>query len=64
MSLRIYILQSAFGSAFYTLVGTHGLHVVIGLGWFILLMLRNSKRGLNLYNAPKFYHCIIILALY
>ncbi|MGX9133541.1 cytochrome (ubi)quinol oxidase subunit III [Rummeliibacillus sp. JY-2-4R] len=47
--------QSAFGSAFYTLVGTHGLHVVIGLVWFILLMLRNAKRGLNLYNAPKFF---------
>ncbi|HSO59190.1 MAG TPA: cytochrome (ubi)quinol oxidase subunit III [Paenisporosarcina sp.] len=52
--------QSAFSSAFFTLVGTHGLHVLIGLGWFILLMLRNSKRGLNLYNAPKYY----IAALY
>ncbi|HLG27998.1 MAG TPA: cytochrome (ubi)quinol oxidase subunit III [Paenisporosarcina sp.] len=47
--------QSAFSSAFFTLVGTHGLHVLIGLGWFILLMVRNAKRGLNLYNAPKFY---------
>jgi cytochrome c oxidase subunit 3 len=52
--------QSAFSTAFFTLVGTHGLHVLIGLGWFILLMLRNSKRGLNLYNAPKFY----VAALY
>lgn len=52
--------QSAFSSAFFTLVGTHGLHVLIGLGWFILLMLRNSKRGLNLYNAPKYY----VAALY
>ncbi|MFX3674228.1 MAG: cytochrome c oxidase subunit 3 [Paenisporosarcina sp.] len=47
--------QSSFSSAFFTLVGTHGLHVLIGLGWFTLLMIRNSKRGLNLYNAPKFY---------
>ncbi|WP_088005799.1 cytochrome (ubi)quinol oxidase subunit III [Indiicoccus explosivorum] len=47
--------HSAFSSAFYTLVGTHGLHVAIGLGWFILLMIRNAKRGLNLYNASKFY---------
>ena len=47
--------QSAFSTAFFTLVGTHGLHVVLGLGWFILLMIRNAKRGLNLYNAPKFY---------
>ena len=47
--------QSAFSSSFFTLVGTHGLHVIIGLVWFILLMLRNAKRGLNLYNAPKYF---------
>lgn len=47
--------QSAFGSSFFTLVGTHGVHVIIGLVWFILLMLRNAKRGLNLYNAPKYF---------
>ncbi|UOQ85460.1 cytochrome (ubi)quinol oxidase subunit III [Gracilibacillus salinarum] len=47
--------SSAFGSAFYTLVGFHGGHVVFGLLWFISLMVRNAKRGLNLYNAPKFY---------
>ncbi|MFC4387285.1 cytochrome (ubi)quinol oxidase subunit III [Gracilibacillus marinus] len=47
--------SSAFGSAFYTLVGFHGGHVVFGLSWIVALMIRNSKRGLNLYNAPKFY---------
>ncbi|OLN21168.1 cytochrome (ubi)quinol oxidase subunit III [Domibacillus antri] len=47
--------SSAFGSAFYTLVGFHGGHVIFGLGWIITLMIRNAKRGLNLYNAPKFY---------
>ncbi|MBS4198826.1 cytochrome (ubi)quinol oxidase subunit III [Bacillus sp. FJAT-49732] len=47
--------HSAFSSAFYTLVGFHGGHVVFGLGWILSLMLRNSKRGLSLYNAPKFY---------
>ncbi|MGM0844463.1 MAG: cytochrome (ubi)quinol oxidase subunit III [Bacillota bacterium] len=47
--------SSAFGSAFYTLVGFHGAHVVFGLLWIISLMVRNAKRGLNLYNAPKFY---------
>ncbi|WP_316568394.1 cytochrome (ubi)quinol oxidase subunit III [Neobacillus sp. YIM B06451] len=47
--------SSAFGSAFYTLVGFHGAHVVFGLVWIITLMIRNAKRGLNLYNAPKFY---------
>lgn len=47
--------SSAFGSAFYTLVGFHGGHVAFGLLWIITLMVRNAKRGLDLYNAPKFY---------
>jgi cytochrome c oxidase subunit III len=47
--------SSAFGSAFYTLVGFHGAHVIFGLSWIITLMVRNSKRGLSLYNAPKYY---------
>ncbi|WP_040227924.1 cytochrome (ubi)quinol oxidase subunit III [Bhargavaea cecembensis] len=47
--------NSAFSSAFYTLVGTHGLHVAIGLVWLSLLILRNARRGLNLYNATKYY---------
>ncbi|WP_042356372.1 cytochrome c oxidase subunit 3 [Bacillus rubiinfantis] len=47
--------SSAFASAFYTLVGFHGAHVTFGLGWILALMIRNSKRGLSLYNAPKFY---------
>ncbi|WP_419893688.1 cytochrome (ubi)quinol oxidase subunit III [Oceanobacillus kimchii] len=46
--------SSAFGSAFYALVGFHGGHVVFGLSWIITLMVRNAKRGLNLYNAPKY----------
>ncbi|WP_110112387.1 cytochrome c oxidase subunit III [Bacillus sp. CGMCC 1.16541] len=47
--------SSAFGSAFYTLVGTHGAHVAFGLLWIGTLIIRNFRRGLNLYNAPKFY---------
>ncbi|MFG6116795.1 cytochrome c oxidase subunit 3 [Thalassobacillus cyri] len=47
--------SSALGSAFYTLVGFHGGHVLFGLLWIVTLMARNAKRGLNLYNAPKFY---------
>ncbi|KOS62408.1 cytochrome (ubi)quinol oxidase subunit III [Lysinibacillus agricola] len=52
--------QSAFATAFYSLVGTHGFHVTLGLVWIATLMLRNAKRGLNLYNAPKFF----VAALY
>ncbi|MBD8068429.1 cytochrome c oxidase subunit III [Bacillus sp. PS06] len=49
------ITSSAFGSAFYVLVGTHGAHVAFGLLWIITLMFRNAGRGLDLYNAPKYY---------
>lgn len=47
--------HSAFSSSYYTLVGTHGAHVLFGLLWITTLMVRNAKRGLNLYNAPKYY---------
>ncbi|MFN7250979.1 MAG: cytochrome (ubi)quinol oxidase subunit III [Anaerobacillus sp.] len=46
---------SAFGSAFYTLVGFHGAHVAFGIGWIVTLLLRYRKGGLTLTNAPKFY---------
>jgi len=46
--------SSAFCSAFYALVGFHGGHVTFGICWLITLMVRNARRGLNLYNAPKF----------
>lgn len=45
--------SSAFGSSFYFLIGTHGFHVVIGLVWITLLILRNAKRGLSVYTASK-----------
>jgi len=45
--------SSAFGSAFYFLIGTHGFHVIVGLIWATLLILRNAKRGLSVYTAAK-----------
>jgi cytochrome o ubiquinol oxidase subunit 3 len=38
---------SAFLSAFFTLVGTHGLHVTCGLVWMALMMHQVATRGLN-----------------
>ncbi|WP_416826970.1 cytochrome (ubi)quinol oxidase subunit III [Ectobacillus polymachus] len=54
-SFSFTIKSSAFGSAFYTLVGTHGLHVLFGLLWITTLVLRNAWRGVTLYTAPKYY---------
>ncbi len=39
--------QSAFLSAFFTLVGTHGLHILIGLIWLVVLVCVLARRGLN-----------------
>ncbi|RKD21788.1 cytochrome B oxidoreductase [Ammoniphilus oxalaticus] len=47
--------SSPFGSAFYTLVGTHGAHVIGGVIWMILLVARLPKTGLTVVTAPKFY---------
>lgn len=38
--------RSAFLSAFFTLVGTHGLHVTFGLIWLATLMVQVAQKGL------------------
>ena len=47
--------KSAFLSAFFTLVGTHGLHVTCGLIWMILLMLQVNKHGITPVTSRKIY---------
>ncbi|MCB1114196.1 MAG: cytochrome o ubiquinol oxidase subunit III [Chlamydiia bacterium] len=39
--------QSAFLSSFFTLVGTHGLHVSIGLIWMFIMICQVAYQGLN-----------------
>jgi cytochrome o ubiquinol oxidase subunit 3 len=39
--------RSAFLSSFFTLVGTHGLHVASGMLWMLVLMWQLSKKGLT-----------------
>lgn len=38
---------SAFLSAFFVLVGTHGLHIFVGLIWLVVLVVLLLRRGLN-----------------
>ena len=45
--------RSAFLSSFFTLVGTHGLHVTFGIVWLITLMVQVGKHGLNKANARR-----------
>lgn len=45
--------RSAFLSAFFTLVGTHGLHVTFGTIWLVTLMLQVRKHGLIPENKRR-----------
>ncbi len=45
--------SSAFLSSFFTLVGTHGIHVSFGLIWLITLMIQIKKHGLINENVRR-----------
>jgi len=45
--------RSAFLSSFFTLVGTHGLHVTFGIVWLITLMVQVGKFGLTAANRRR-----------
>nr|NNM90197.1 cytochrome (ubi)quinol oxidase subunit III [Bacilli bacterium] len=47
------ISRSGFLSAFFTLVGTHGAHVTLGIFWMISIMVQLYKKGLNPVTARK-----------
>jgi cytochrome o ubiquinol oxidase subunit III len=47
--------RSAFLSAFFTLVGTHGLHVTIGLCWLIVMLLQVATLGFRPMVARRFF---------
>lgn len=45
--------RSAFLSSFFTLVGTHGLHVTFGIVWLVVLMVQLGKHGLIAANKRR-----------
>jgi cytochrome o ubiquinol oxidase subunit III len=45
--------RSAFLSCFFTLVGTHGLHVTFGLIWLATLMIQIQQRGVSPANVRR-----------
>src|SRR3546814_4549376 len=45
--------RSAFLSAFFTLVGTHGLHVTFGIVWLLTLMVQLGRHGLITANKRR-----------
>jgi cytochrome o ubiquinol oxidase subunit 3 len=62
--------RSAFLSAFFTLLGTHGLHVFLGLVWLIALIISVVRRGLTDGNSRKlmmfslFWHFLDIIWIF
>jgi len=65
--------SSVFGSTFYTLTGTHGVHVAIGVLWLVLMYIRSFKPvddsagqgwiGRGLFHFLTFT-AMIVLSLY
>ncbi|SAL56290.1 cytochrome o ubiquinol oxidase subunit III [Caballeronia peredens] len=60
--------RSAFWSAFFTLVGTHGLHVTIGLVWLVVLAIQivsnpemNERELRRLACLSLFWHFLDIV---
>jgi cytochrome o ubiquinol oxidase subunit 3 len=45
--------RSAFLSAFFTLVGTHGLHVTFGTVWLVTLLVQLGRHGLIQANRRR-----------
>lgn len=45
--------RSGFLSAFFALVGTHGLHVSFGIVWLVTLMVQVGKKGLIAANQRR-----------
>lgn len=62
--------KSAFLSSFFALVGTHGLHVLIGSLWILVLMVHVLLRGLTagtmrkLMCASLFWHFLGIVWIF
>jgi cytochrome o ubiquinol oxidase subunit 3 len=59
--------RSAYLSAFFTLVGTHGLHVTVGIIWILVTVVQIGKRGLVPENRRRllclslFWHFLDII---
>jgi cytochrome o ubiquinol oxidase subunit III len=45
--------RSAFLSSFFALVGTHGLHVSVGIIWLVTLMVQVGKHGVESANYRR-----------
>ena len=62
--------RSAFLSSFFTLVGTHGLHITCGLIWIIVMMAQVSIKGITVPTLRRlsclslFWHFLDIVWIF
>jgi cytochrome o ubiquinol oxidase subunit 3 len=62
--------RSAFLSSFFTLVGTHGLHIAVGLLWMVVSMIQIQVRGLTanvrskLMRLALFWHFLDLVWIF
>ena len=62
--------RSGFLSGFFTLVGTHGAHITIGLLWMFVMMVRVAKAGVTrnalrrLQLLSMFWHFLDIIWIF
>lgn len=47
--------RSAFLSSFFTLVGTHGFHIFVGLLWMVVMMFRIALRPLGEHSISRIF---------
>ena len=62
--------RSGFLSSYFTLVGTHGLHITVGLIWMAVMMVRIYKTGLTAHNVRRlkmlslFWHFLDVIWIF
>ncbi len=62
--------RSGFLSAFFTLVGTHGLHITSGLIWMAVMLIKVARRGLTAASIKRltmlsmFWHFLDIIWIF
>lgn len=62
--------RSAFLSAFFTLVGTHGLHITAGLIWIATMLRQIQLRGLTVHTLRRltllslFWHFLDVIWIF
>lgn len=49
------LTTSAFWSGFFVLVGTHGLHVTMGIGWILLIIIQLLQHGITKDTSRKVF---------